>query len=204
MYESKQEQLKVLMNQEERSRVVIFLDIDGVLQPPMNQARFKHDLEVLRRTIAEDFSDGSYFDLDEYDLGAIYYDWDKEAVELLRNLCQDFGAEIVVISDWRRSKSVDQLKAYFRIHHLDQYVTDKTDEGGTAPYYRAGEVKAYLDLHPSIERFVIIDDGYRESYAILFPKQLVQTRSRIEAADEMCARQILSSFKNGGNDRGAR
>ncbi len=182
------------MQHEMPGRIVIFLDIDGVLQPHINQARFEYDLEALRRTIADDFGDDSYLDFDKYDLGAIYYDWDKKAVERLRNLCQDFGAEIVVISDWRLSKSLGQLKAYFRIHHLDRYVTDQTDEAGTHPHYRAGEVKDYLDSHPEIERFVIIDDNYRSQFDALFPEYFVHTFSRIEAADEMRARQILSGL----------
>jgi len=33
-------------------RTIIFLDIDGVLQPPSRQTRFKHDLEELRRSLA--------------------------------------------------------------------------------------------------------------------------------------------------------
>ena len=180
------------MNQKVRSRIVIFLDIDGVLQPTTEQERFEHDLKALRRTLAEDFSDDSYIDMDEYDLGAVYYDWDKEAVERLRGLCRDFGAEIVIISEWRRELSVDVLKAYFRIHQLDQYVTDKTNEEGTAPHYRAGEVRDYLESHPSIERFVIIDDCHRHEFTALFPEQFVHTFDYIEADHEILARNILS------------
>ena len=33
-------------------RIVMFLDIDGVLQPPSKQTRFKHDLDELRRSLA--------------------------------------------------------------------------------------------------------------------------------------------------------
>ncbi len=180
------------MNQQQRGRTVIFLDIDGVLQPPVNQARFRHDRKALRRKIAEDFNDDSYLEIDEYDLAAVYYDWNKEAVEALRGLCQDFKAEIVIISDWRRYSPMDTLKAFFRIYDLDQYVTDKTPEGGTAPYYRAGEVKEYIDSSSDIERFVIIDDGYSDSYEILFPEQFVQPDSHIEVQHETQARQILS------------
>ncbi len=183
------------MYQEEQIRSVIFLDIDGVLQPHINQDRFKHDRQALRRTLAEKFSDSAYLDMDEYDLAAIYYDWDKGAVERLRSLCQDFRAEIVVISDWRRHASVDVLKAFFRIHNLHWFVKDKTGTGGKEPYYRAGEVKEYLDSNPDIERFVIIDDDYYYStaYAKLFPGKFVKTDYRINFDHEALARQILSS-----------
>ena len=173
-------------------RLVIFLDIDGVLQPPSEQTRFQHDLEQLRRSLADRFGDETYLGMDKYDLGAVSYDWDSEAVERLRALCKDFGAGIVISSDWRRSKSTRQLRALFRLHDLHHYVTDKTEETGGAPHYRAGEVKEYVDSHPEIERFVIIDDGFREEFDELLPEQFVHTGYRLEAADEQRARQILS------------
>lgn len=38
-----------------RSRLVIFLDIDGVLQPSRNQNRFKHDMEALKEELAKKY-----------------------------------------------------------------------------------------------------------------------------------------------------
>ena len=175
-------------------RIVIFLDIDGVLQPPERQTRFKHDLEELRRSLADRFDDANYLSMDRYDLGAVYYDWDSEAVERLRTLCTDFDAHIVVSSDWRRSKSVGQLQALFRVHGLHAYVTDATKEIDGPPHYRAGEVKEYLDSHPEIDRFVIIDDGYRHEFDELFPDQFVHTGYHFDADNERRARQILSGL----------
>ena len=37
---------------------IIFLDIDGVLQPNWSQKRFGHDLEALRENLAERFGAG--------------------------------------------------------------------------------------------------------------------------------------------------
>ena len=180
------------MQNDAHSRTAIFLDIDGVLQSSSSQKRFKDDLEALRRRLADDLDDAAYLDFDKYDLGAIYHDWDKDAVERLRALCEDFGAEIVVSSDWRRGKSVEMLKAYFRLHDLHRYVTDKTGECGSAPHYRAGEVKDYLDAHPEIERFVIVDDGYGWEFNELFPEQFVKPWPTMTADDATRARQILS------------
>ena len=175
-------------------RIVIFLDIDGVLQPPSKQTRFKHDLEALRRSLAGTFDDANYLSLDKYDLGAVYYDWDSDAVQRLRALCTDFDAHIVVSSDWRRSKSVGQLQALFRVHGLHEYVTDATKEIDGPPHYRAGEVKEYLDSHPEIGRFVIIDDGYRHEFDELFPDQFVHTGYHFDADNERRARQILAGL----------
>ena len=65
------------------------------------------------------------------------------------------------------------------MHDLHHYVTDATKETGGPP-------------HPEIERFVIIDDGFREEFDELFPEQFVHTGYRLEADDEQRARQILS------------
>ena len=46
------------------------------------------------------------------------------------------------------------------MHDLHHYVTDATKETGGPP-------------HPEIERFVIIDDGFREEFDKLFPEQRV-------------------------------
>ena len=59
------------MQHETLCRTVIFLDIDGVLQSPSSQKRFQHDLEELRRRLADDLDDAAYLDFDKYDLGAI-------------------------------------------------------------------------------------------------------------------------------------
>ena len=184
----------ICVPQETHRRTAIFLDIDGVLQPPSSQTRFKHDLEELRRSLAERFDDQIYLDMDKYDLGAVYYDWDSEAVERLHSLCHDFGASIVISSDWRRSKSIRGLQALFRVHGLHRYVTDKTNESGGPPHYRAGEIKEYLEAHPAIDRFVIIDDGFAWEFDELYPEQFVHTGFRLEAHNERRARQILSGL----------
>ncbi|MYB35494.1 MAG: hypothetical protein F4X92_10355 [Gammaproteobacteria bacterium] len=184
------------MREEPKDRAVIFLDIDGVLQPYSSQKRFDHDLHELLKTLAAEYDDELYLELDRFDLGCICFDWDIGAVERVRSICEDFRAEIVLSSDWRRGKSVEALKAYFRIHKLHYYVKDKTDNrrwGDKQPEdSRAGEVKEYLDAHPDIKRFVIIDDGYRDEFEKLFPEQFVHTNSRMNFDNELRTRQILS------------
>ena len=179
------------MNGSPPSRRIVFLDIDGVLQPTSSQKRFKDDLVALRETLAERFG-AEYREFNEYDLGAVVHDWHAGAVARLRALCEDHDARIVVSSDWRLQRSVAQLQALFRIHDLHHLVVDRTCEPHDAPHYRAGEVKQYLDAHPDIERFVIIDDRYRDKFDRLFPDHFVHTHKFLDEDDALRARQVLS------------
>lgn len=179
------------MNASPPPRRIVFLDIDGVLQPTSSQKRFEHDLVALRESLAERFG-AEYREFNEYDLGAVVHDWDAGAVARLRALCEEHDARIVVSSDWRQGRSVAQLQALFRLHDLHHLVVDRTSDPQNAPHYRAGEVEQYLDAHPEIERFVIIDDRYREQFDRLFPDHFVHTDKFLDEADALRARQILS------------
>ena len=155
-------------------RKVIFLDIDGVLQPTWKQDRFNHDMDELRRVLAAWFDNEEYLEMDKYDLAAVYFDWDREAVERLRALCDNFGAEIVISSAWREYSGLLRLKDYFRIYDLDRYVTDVTAQIHDLERSRAGEVAHYLAEHPEIEKFVILDDSYLSYFRALFPDHFVE------------------------------
>ena len=170
---------------------VVFLDIDGVLQPTASQKRFDHDLVALREDLAERYG-AEYREFNQYDLGAVVHDWHAGAVERLRALCADHGARIVISSDWRLQRSVAQLRALFRLHDLHHLVADRTCDPHNAPHYRAGEVKQYLDSHPEVERFVIIDDRYRDEFDRLFADHFVETDRFLDESAALRARQILA------------
>ncbi len=88
-----------LKKRPDEERKVVFLDIDGVLQPTTAQDRFNHNMESLKKELAEKYNDNHFLELDKYDVAAVYYDWNKEAVDFLHKLLSDCDAEIVISSD---------------------------------------------------------------------------------------------------------
>ena len=159
---------------QDNSKRVILLDIDGVLQPTYSQKRFSNNLEELQRMLADKYQNSGYLDMDKWDLGAVYYDWNLEAVANLEKLITVCKAEIVVSSDWRRSNDLEQLKLLFQIHGLGVFVSDATPTLGVS---RDKEISAYLSEHSDIENFVIIDD-IDTGFSKIYPDNFVHTADR--------------------------
>ena len=170
---------------------VVFLDIDGVLQPEYAQKRFKYDLDELRDTLAQKYENPAYRHYDKYDLGAVFYDWDQASVENLKLLLKKTNAEIVLSSSWRKFNPIDVLKNYFRLHDLDAYIVDYAPILDKAT--RAVEVETYLNAHPEISHFLILDD-IDFGFSAQFPHHFVQTgkESRLTDAYLQQSLEILS------------
>lgn len=108
----------------------IFLDIDGVLQPPSSQKRFDHLKEIddiIKKLNAEKPAEKDWADYTvccgQYDITAVMFDWDKGAVDRLHNIIDRTGAKIVLSSDWR-NKGMSMMRALLSIYDLDSYLYD--------------------------------------------------------------------------------
>lgn len=133
---------------------VIFLDIDGVLNTlQISTKPFKTSRGQVCR-------DGFYYKLscDSGDLEVA----NEQAVMWLNKLCVETGAKIVISSTWRLCPNgfENTCKALRNTGLLDTIEII----GCTGRRYdehinrRGAEIKDYLDLHPEISKFIILDD----------------------------------------------
>ena len=169
---------------------IIFLDIDGVLQPSGYQYRFRCDMDLLQKCLAQQYNDDLYMEMSKYDIAAAYCDWEEDAVERLRSLIKKTGAKIVISSDWRSFNNLAKMKLLFKIYDLDEHVIDLTTEE-LKDCFRDGEIDDYLFHHPEISQFVIIDDRYEEWFMRRFPDNFVKTYPKFEDKDYDLALKIL-------------
>lgn len=174
------------MDATDNAKKIIFLDIDGVLQPGWSQKRFDHDLEQTRIDMADKFHDEAYSNLDMYDIGAVLYDWDEDALNNLRILLGYEEVAIVLSTGWKVGRSKEDMFRLFHIHDLDKYIIGLTPD--VKEYHKEIEIQAYLDEHPEVTHFVVIDD---EDFSKFFPHHTVQTRRAFRSSDLKKAMQIL-------------
>lgn len=103
------------------------------------------------------------------------YRLDKDKMELVKRICDETDAYIVISSSWRRFTLEDTIKditdtskwgvtiPFFPIERVVG-VTSRmfSFKGGDNKYYyrvpRGVEIKRYLDEHEDIDKYVIFDD----------------------------------------------
>ena len=154
---------------------VIFLDIDGVLQPYKAENRFGKDRIALREQLSKE-KGIDYSIYNEYDVAACALDWDKKAVERLLKIITETGAKIVVSSDWRSERLPYKVRDLLSIWDMGKYwyadTVDYDEEKmkNTIEYiktknpekkyigYRNVEILDFVFNHKDITNFVAIDD----------------------------------------------
>jgi hypothetical protein len=77
-------------------------------------------------------------------------------VDLLNKIIDRTDAAVVVSSSWRHGYSVEGLH---RILVCKGFTGDVIDKTGTHGHCRGDEIQAWLDAHPYVEKFCILDDG---------------------------------------------
>ena len=146
---------------------IIFLDIDGV----MNSEVYHRSLNTKKKG---------------------WRRFEPEAVKMIKKLVEEFNAKIVVSSLWRfvaKKELVTELKETELINHL--HIDWKTPI--IEPGHRGREIKLWLDEHPEIKEFVILDDD--SDVLELFSDKFVRTDyyDGLQAEHYYKAREILET-----------
>lgn len=111
---------------------VLFLDIDGVLNS--------------RRTVIACNGFPHCFD----EANKKKFDW--IAVGMIRELCEKEGASIVLSSSWRHGRNAVHECA----NGLDLPIFDRTPD---LPGVRGEEIQDWLNRHPEVTHWAIVDDN---------------------------------------------
>lgn len=151
---------------EDSERRVVFLDIDGVMQPDQAIHGYNNRFKIPRdemgpqysKKIAREKEIDDLASLNCWDVAAVNLDWSDEAVTNLKQIldCIPEKIEIVLSSDWRISKSLEDMKALFALHGLDAYLTDMCP--GDYSCSKSEGIRMYLEAHPDLHNYIIFDD----------------------------------------------
>ena len=137
---------------------VLFLDHYGVLclsTKPVTRTEFS-------MPTADEFTDTGI---------TVFSDFDPDAVDVLNDIIQRTGAEIVISSDWKRETTLSGMCEFYQKQGIEKMPLAYTDWIPGAPTYheqRAGEINAWLDQHPEITHWCAVDDLYMATWLTNF------------------------------------
>lgn len=145
---------------------VIFLDHDGVICLSTEWGgRFKKQTKVGRKLSQS---------IQSLPVDARFDNFNKKAIQVLNEILEETGAEIVVSSDWKRSANLEEMGEYYESKGIIKKPIAFTTNLGHCTWYnnqvwiwspkwdlemtRVIEIKQYLHDHPEITHWVSIDD----------------------------------------------
>jgi len=119
-------------SEKNKNSKILFLDIDGVLN-------------------SEEFYKN------EFKTGDRKSRFDSSAISIIKKIIQEYSLEIVISSTWRFG-AIDLLMNELQKNNLIQYVHNDWYTPVIHPAHRGTEIKYWLDLHPDVTEYLIIDD----------------------------------------------
>jgi hypothetical protein len=125
---------------------VIFLDIDGVIatnkQFFMNSKKFRDKNDWAKEL-------------------RVGYPFDKGCVKILNEILTETGAEIILSSDWKMGRSLEDLDIIFKQNGVIKSPIDITPNEwvsmSNTTKNRACQIESYL-MNNKVDKYVVIDD----------------------------------------------
>lgn len=115
---------------------VLFLDYDGVVNTPM----WNDDGTHCRYNFPKDNKVNNF-----------------QAVQWISEFCQRANYSIVVTSTWRLDDNYKECLINGGLR-TGIKIVGKTEHLSSEGKCRGDEIKAYLDSHPKVEKYIIVDD----------------------------------------------
>lgn len=169
---------------------VVFLDIDGVVQPHNSFKRFDYmNYDTIKYLSDKYHTD--YFKYDCYDVCSVYVDWEFSAVERLKYILDSTNSRIIISSNWREPNNSYKMYDLLKIQGLDKYYyADNPYIIEDSSYYkiRTKEINASLNKY-DIKNYVILDDMV--DLIRCFPSNFVCVNNYINDKDVERAIKIL-------------
>ncbi len=125
------------------------------------------------------------------------YALNRNRLRLLQRIVEETGCEILLSSTWRNDvyalRRLKRVLGYRGIKIKDVTVNLHRGEDGKR-FYRGHEIQEYLDRHPEIETYVIVDDDSDMLDSQL--RNFVQTDGEIGLTNTLAYR-IIYKLNNG-------
>jgi hypothetical protein len=141
---------------------VLFLDIDGVLNSHRLFKKIKEDgiPTPEEQSLADELHPlyGGFCHIDVIRTGIRHID--PSAVKLLNEILEASKAKVVVSSTWRLGNPLECIDKMLKFHGFTGELIGMTEAWLDRDKYpqRGNEIQEWLDRHPDVGSFVIIDD----------------------------------------------
>jgi hypothetical protein len=115
-------------------------------------------------------------------------------MRMLRQACDAVGARIVVSSDWRNMENREEIAG-----HLSPWLADLLHEDWGTPIigHRHNEVQRWLNVHPEVTRYAILEDfePHFQGCSAEMRERLVMCNNRFGLVPELVPRVIAALGK---------